>query len=108
MAIGTTGFTAFCVMALQLGTHDLQPGDGGVLVTGAAGGVWLGRGMRARRYTAWPRSAGLGGADYLRQLGAARIVDRAEFSSPGKPLQAGAGPGWSAASARCAGQCLHW
>ena len=27
-------------------------------------------------------------ADYLKFLGASRIVDRAEFSSPGKPLQA--------------------
>src|SRR5690606_12937175 len=26
-------------------------------------------------------------ADYLRKLGAASIVDRAEFSNPGKPLQ---------------------
>ena len=38
MAIATAGFTAaLCVMALQ--RHGLKPGDGEVLVTGAAGGV---------------------------------------------------------------------
>ena len=38
MGVGTAGFTAMlAVMALQ--RHDLRPGDGEVLVTGAAGGV---------------------------------------------------------------------
>ena len=38
MAVGTAGFTAMlAVMALE--EHGLKPGDGEVLVTGAAGGV---------------------------------------------------------------------
>ena len=38
MAIGTAGYTAMlCVMAIQ--DHGIQPADGPVLITGAAGGV---------------------------------------------------------------------
>lgn len=38
MAIGTAGYTAMlCVLALE--RHGVQPGDGEILVTGAAGGV---------------------------------------------------------------------
>jgi acrylyl-CoA reductase (NADPH) len=88
MLVGTAGFTAaLCVMALQ--RHGLEPGDGEVLVTGAAGGVGsvavamlgsLGHAVVAS--TGRPHEA-----DYLRRLGAARVVDRAEFAQPGKPLQ---------------------
>lgn len=88
MAVGTAGFTAaLCVMALQ--QHGLEPGDGEVLVTGAAGGVGsiavalLGAlGYNAVASTGRPQEA-----DYLTGLGATRVVDRAEFSEPGKPLQ---------------------
>ncbi len=88
MIIGTAGFTAaLCVQALQ--RHGLQPGDGEVLVTGAAGGVGsialalLGAlGYRVVASTGRPQEAA-----YLTGLGAARIADRAEFSAPGKPLQ---------------------
>ena len=38
MAVGTAGYTAMlCVMALE--RHGIAPGDGEILVTGAAGGV---------------------------------------------------------------------
>ena len=38
MAIGTAGYTAMlCVMALE--EHNVKPGNGPVLVTGASGGV---------------------------------------------------------------------
>jgi acrylyl-CoA reductase (NADPH) len=88
MAIATAGFTAaLCVMALQ--RHGLQPGDGEVLVTGAAGGVGsvavalLGSlGYTVVASTGRPQEA-----DYLQGLGAARCVDRHEFTQPGKPLQ---------------------
>jgi acrylyl-CoA reductase (NADPH) len=88
MAVGTAGFTAaLCVTALQ--RHGLQPGDGEVLVTGAAGGVGsiaiallAGLGYQAVASTGRPQEAA-----YLEKLGAARIVDRAEFQQPGKPLQ---------------------
>jgi acrylyl-CoA reductase (NADPH) len=88
MAVGTAGFTAaLCVMSLQ--QHGLMPGDGEVLVTGAAGGVGsiavalLGAlGYQVVASTGRPQEAG-----YLTGLGAARIVDRTEFTQPGKPLQ---------------------
>lgn len=88
MAIGTAGFTAaLCVVALQ--RHGLRPGDGEVLVTGAAGGVGsiavaLLAGLG---YTVVASTGRSHEADYLRFLGAARILDRAELAAPGKPLQ---------------------
>ena len=88
MAVGTAGFTAsLCARALV--KHGLKPGDGEVLVTGAAGGVGsiavailAGMGYTVVASTGRPAEA-----DYLKGLGAARIVDRAEFAAPGKPLQ---------------------
>ena len=88
MAIGTAGYTAaLCVLALQ--RHGLQPGDGDVLVTGAAGGV----GSVAIRllsrlgYTVTASTGRPQEAEYLKSLGAVHIVDRTELSAPGKPLQ---------------------
>jgi acrylyl-CoA reductase (NADPH) len=74
-------------MALQ--RHGVQPGDGEVLVTGAAGGVGsvsvallAGLGYAVVASTGRPEEEG-----YLSALGARRIVDRASLSAPGKPLQ---------------------
>ncbi len=87
MAIGTAGFTAMqCVMALE--DHGLKPADGSAVVSGAAGGV----GSVAVALLAklgWHVTASTGRTDetdYLRSLGAAEIIDRAELSQPGKPL----------------------
>ena len=88
MAVGTAGFTAaLCVRALA--KHGLEPGDGEVLVTGAAGGVGsiavaILAGMGYKVVASTGRLAEEG---YLKGLGAARIMDRAELSAPGKPLQ---------------------
>lgn len=87
MAIGTAGYTAMlCVMALE--RHGVRAGDGEIVVTGAAGGVGsvataiLARlGYRVVAVTGRPEDG-----DYLRALGAAEILDRAQFSAPGKPL----------------------
>lgn len=87
MAIGTAGYTAMlCVLALE--RHGITPASGDVLVTGAAGGVGsvavalLAKlGYRVVASTGRPAEA-----DYLTALGAAEIVDRAQFSAPGKPL----------------------
>lgn len=88
MAIGTAGYTAMlCVMALE--RHGLEPGQGEVLVTGATGGVGsvavallskLGHQVVATT----GKSAE---APYLKALGATVVMDRAELSAPGKPLQ---------------------
>ncbi|MES2192311.1 MAG: MDR family oxidoreductase [Pseudomonadota bacterium] len=88
MAIGTAGYTAMlCVMALE--RHGLRPGAGEVLVTGATGGVGsvavalLGK----LGYTVVAATGKAAESKYLKQLGAASIIDRAELSAPGKPLQ---------------------
>ena len=88
MAIGTAGYTAMlCVLALE--RHGLRPGDGEVLVTGATGGVGsiavaLLAALGHRVAAATGKSAE---GDYLRSLGAATVLDRAELAAPGKPLQ---------------------
>jgi acrylyl-CoA reductase (NADPH) len=87
MAIGTAGYTAaLCVLALE--RAGLAPGQGPVLVTGAAGGVGsvavallAAAGWRVIASTGRPAEA-----DYLRELGAAEIIDRNELSAPGRPL----------------------
>lgn len=87
MAIGTAGYTAMlCVLALE--RHGLTPAAGEIVVTGAAGGVGsvavtvLARlGYRVVSVSGRPAEA-----DYLKQLGAAEVLDRAAFSTPGKPL----------------------
>jgi acrylyl-CoA reductase (NADPH) len=88
MAIGTAGYTAMlCVMALE--RHGVKPAQGEVLVTGAAGGVGsvavaiLSRlGYRVVASTGRPAEAA-----YLKELGAAEVMDRAALAAPGKPLQ---------------------
>lgn len=87
MAIGTAGYTAMlAVMALE--AHGVTPQHGAALVTGAAGGVGsVATAILAAR--GWKVIASTGRAaeaDYLKSLGAAEIVDRAELSAPGRPL----------------------
>ncbi len=88
MAIGTAGYTAMlCVMALE--RHGLQAGAGEVLVTGATGGVGsVAVALLAQLgHTAVAATGKAAEADYLKALGAASVIDRAELSAPGKPLQ---------------------
>lgn len=88
MTIGTAGYTA-ALSVMGLVDHGLKPDDGPVLVTGATGGV----GSMAVNLL-----AGLGfevvastgkasGHEYLRELGAVDVVDRATLGDAvGKPL----------------------
>ncbi|WP_299818081.1 MDR family oxidoreductase [uncultured Roseibium sp.] len=89
MAVGTAGFTAMlAIMALE--DHGLKPENGPVLVTGAAGGVGsvatailsnLGYEVAAvtGRESTW---------EYLKALGASRIVPRDDVSETVKrPLE---------------------
>lgn len=89
MAIGTAGYTAaLCVDALEAwGT--MRPGAGEVLVTGAAGGVGSTAVslLAAKGHTVVASTGRPETHDYLRGLGAASFIDRAELSAPGKPLQ---------------------
>lgn len=87
MAIGTAGYTAaLCVEALV--AAGVTPDQGLVLVTGATGGV--GSVAVALLKKAGFEVAGSTGkaseADYLKQLGAYTIIDRAELSAPGRAM----------------------
>ena len=89
MAVGTAGFTAMlATMALE--DHGLKPGEGPVLVTGAAGGV--GSVATAILSNLGYEVAGVTGrpetADYLKSLGAVQIVARDEINETIKrPLE---------------------
>ena len=88
MAIGTAGLTAMEAI-IVLEEHGLTPDDGDILVTGAAGGVGsIAVAVLAALGYAVVASTGREEThDYLRSLGAARIIDRDELSQPlGKPL----------------------
>ncbi|MGG7645843.1 MDR family oxidoreductase [Rhodovulum sp. YNF3179] len=89
MAVGTAGFTAMlAIMALE--DHGLAPGQGPVLVTGAAGGVGsvatatlAALGYEVAAVTGRPEQA-----DYLTDLGATQIVPRDELTEvTRKPLE---------------------
>ena len=87
MAIGTAGYTAMlCVLALE--RHGITPEKGDVLVTGAAGGVGsvAVAVLSKLGYRVVAVSGRMQEADYLRELGAAEVIDRAEFTQPGRPL----------------------
>ena len=87
MAIGTAGYTAMLsVMALE--EHGIKPGDGDILVTGASGGVGsvavailskLGHRVVAT-------TGRMNEKDFLVDLGAADVLDRADFAEKARPL----------------------
>ena len=87
MTIGTAGFTAM-LSVLALEDQGVAPAAGEVVVTGAAGGVGsVAIALLARRgYRVVASTGRLSEADYLKGLGAAALIDRAELSGPVKPL----------------------
>ncbi|REL30109.1 acrylyl-CoA reductase (NADPH) [Thalassotalea euphylliae] len=87
MAIGTAGYTAMlCVIALE--KNGVTPDKGEILVTGANGGVGsFAIAILAKLgYTVVASTGRLDQTDYLKQLGAAEVIDRNTLSEPGKPL----------------------
>ncbi|PKO88870.1 MAG: alcohol dehydrogenase [Betaproteobacteria bacterium HGW-Betaproteobacteria-12] len=87
MAIGTAGYTAMlCVLALE--RHGVTPDQGEILVTGAAGGVGsVAVSILSKLgYTVVGVSGRLAESDYIKSLGASEVLERAAFSSAGKPL----------------------
>ncbi|HEY5763672.1 MAG TPA: MDR family oxidoreductase [Rhodocyclaceae bacterium] len=87
MAIGTAGYTAMlCVLTLE--RHGVTPDKGEIVVTGAAGGVGsVAVAILAKLgYTVVATTGRPTETDYLKSLGAASVIDRAELSAPGKPL----------------------
>lgn len=88
MAIGTAGYTAaLCVDALI--RHGVSADQGEILVTGATGGVGsVAIALLTRAgFTVAAATGKAGEVDYLRNLGASAIVDRADLAERGKPLQ---------------------
>ena len=89
MMVGTAGFTAMlCIQALI--DSDVKPEQGEVLVTGASGGVGstavtllsqLGYQVAAASGRSEENSA------LLKQLGASRIIHRADLEETAKPLE---------------------
>ena len=87
MAIGTAGYTAM-LSVLALEKHGLTPKDGPVVVTGAAGGVGsVATAVLSKLgYQVIASTGRVSETDYLKSLGAAEVIDRAELSGPAKPL----------------------
>ena len=87
-AVGTAGFTAMLsVLRLE---RDVRPGDGDVVVTGAAGGVGS-VAIALLSGLGYSVTASSGRADeqrdYLTRLGASNVIDRGELDRPGRPVQ---------------------
>ncbi len=87
MAIGTAGFTAM-LSVLALEKHGLSPKSGPVVVTGAAGGVGsVATAVLSKLgYHVIASTGRASEADYLKEIGAAEVIDRNELSAPAKPL----------------------
>jgi acrylyl-CoA reductase (NADPH) len=89
MAIGTAGFTA--ALGVERMEHmGLRPENGPVLVTGASGGVGsvAVQILAARGYRVVASTGSTAAHEYLRRLGAAEIIDRAETSAASdRPLE---------------------
>lgn len=87
MAIGTAGYTAM-LSVLALEKHGLTPASGPVVVTGAAGGVGsVAIAVLSKLgYHVIASTGRVAEAAYLKDLGAAEVIDRSELSGPAKPL----------------------
>ncbi len=92
MAIGTAGYTAsLCLLTLE--RNGITPERGKVLVTGAAGGVGSVAIMLLAKagYHIIVSTGRVEESDYLKKLGAAEIIPRAELSEQSGPI---ATPRW--------------
>lgn len=86
-AIGTAGYTAMlCVLALE--RHGITPEKGEIVVSGAAGGVGSVATalLAAKGYAVAAVTGRASETSYLRELGAACVIDRAELTGKVKPL----------------------
>ena len=106
MILGTAGFTA--ALAIHRLEHNgLEPGAGEVVVTGASGGVGslaidmlAGRGYQAVGLTG-KRDA----HEYLKSLGAARVLAREDVDFGKRPLEKAL---WAGAIDNVGGETLTW
>jgi len=106
MKLGTAGFTA--ALAIHKMEHNGQaPSKGPVVVTGATGGVGsiainmlAGRGYEVVAVSGKPEAD-----DYLRELGASRILRRQEIDLGSKPMERIL---WAGAIDNVGGELLTW
>jgi acrylyl-CoA reductase (NADPH) len=87
MAIGVAGYTAMlCVMALE--EQGVTPDKGEIVVTGAAGGVGSVALVLLSKlgYTAVAATGRVEEEGFLKSLGAASVINRAELNGAVKPL----------------------
>jgi NADPH2:quinone reductase len=106
MALGTAGFTA--ALAIHRMEHNgTRPEGGPIVVTGATGGVGslavnmlAGRGYEVVAVTGKAEQA-----DYLKALGAARILLRQEIDYGSRPLEKAE---WAGAVDNVGGEMLTW
>jgi len=106
MALGTAGFTA--ALAIHKMEHNgLEPSKGPVVVTGATGGVGsIAIDMLAGRgYEVVAVSGKADQDDYLKSLGAARILRRQDIDYGKRPLEAAQ---WAGAVDNVGGEMLTW
>ncbi|MBW8903000.1 MAG: oxidoreductase [Bradyrhizobium sp.] len=87
MAIGTAGYAAMLAV-LALEKHGVTPKHGPIVVTGAAGGVGsVATAVLSKLgYHVIASTGRTSEAPYLRDIGAAEVIDRNELSGPAKPL----------------------
>ena len=106
MKLGTAGFTA--ALAIHRMEHNGQtPAKGPIVVTGATGGVGsiainmlAGRGYEVVAVSGKPEAD-----DYLRELGAAKILRRQDIDLGSRPMEAVL---WSGAIDNVGGELLTW
>ena len=87
MGVGTAGYTAMlCVMALE--RYGITPSSGPIVVTGANGGVGsVAISILSKLgYHVIASTGRVDESDFLKELGASEIIDRAELSEAGRPL----------------------
>lgn len=86
-AVGTAGYTAaLCVRALE--RHGITPEKGEIVISGAAGGVGsVATALLATKgYAVAAVTGRTSETNYLRELGAASVIDRAELTGRAKAL----------------------
>ena len=106
MTLGTAGFTA--ALAIHRMEQNAQRPDGGpILVNGATGGVGsiAVNMLAARGYDVVAVSGKADAEAFLRELGAARVLDRAGIDYGSRPLEK---PLWAGAIDNVGGEMLTW
>ena len=104
MALGTAGYTAM-LSIMRLESAGISPESGEILVTGASGGVGTVAIMLLARlgYRVTASTGRLQETDFLKSLGASKVIDRNELSNSGEMMQE---PRWVAAVDSCGSHTL--